>query len=735
MAAAAPDPEAVIASLAGDLGEAAQRVGNFRPLIDDAQFEIMPAIEGLDYEGEQIVRFVTEEVHFDPYAGILRGPQATLSARAGNAMDQSLLLLHLLEQAGYDAQIVMVERTPESLAAPLAAAAVAARSQAAPVRNADEARARIAELAEASGRTDAPDNAVAAFEQTALAGIDQAIRSVGSRLEEELTLDGGRVVEHGAYHWVRYRMASGMSWIHAHPALGGYEPDDLSPDVVLTGDAPEEMLHFLTIEMEAEILERGSLRRTQVMSPWRQPVASLFDTPISIALVVDRAGTDNEAGAAFLPVFNGALPPGAMMVTLSGAVLDGAVAGMDSYGMSGIFSALGDQLQDGAQLVSGGSEDQPVRATTGLILRITWTAPDGRERVEERWILDRLVNRFAEGEAPRLDLSLTRSQALDRLSFQRDFIVNPGGAHGTFALARTLEAYGDRLELLSAVLNEAIENEGRIENAPPMRQTLQPFLLSMLDSLDRPLALPEGTNVHRHGPLIVSTHRHQPECEGLDDYIDVIFNPWSGMRQEGEALVAWPEGSILRGVHDTAAEVAFGRGDPDGDYLARSGDAPLRFINEPADVSNWPQDSRLAAEHDLSQGFVLAAIANGGGPELWWRISADGAETLGRHAMGGYSPLTERAFLDRIILAGDIVSWGLLGAEAVACTQSESGWPMACCYVSLAASFAWGWGAGNLIMGSAADAAATTAITTGGLLAGLVLQLSVMAASEAVGHM
>jgi hypothetical protein len=731
--AASDPPEAAIANLAMELGVAAQTIRGFRALVDDARFALMPAIEDLDFDGGQLVRFVTEAVHFDPYSGILRGPQATLSARAGNAIDQSLLLQRLLEQAGYDAQIVMVDQAPDSLAAPLAAAAVAGRAQPLPVRNAEAARAWLADLAEGAGQAQALDTAAAAWQPAVPADIDQTVRSLGAQLQDALAPAAGRAVEQGGYHWVRYRAAPGMSWTHAHPALGGAAPDNLAPDRVLTGSAPEEMLHFLTIEMDAEILERGALRRIPLMRPWQQPVADLFGTPIAIALAVDPGGTDTAAGASFMPVLHGAPAPGAIRVTLGGAVLDAAVATLDRYGMSGLFAALGDQLQDGAQRASGDAEDQPVRATTGVILRVIWTAPDGSRRVEERWILDRLANRDAAGAAPRLDLSLTRSEVLHRLSFQRDLIVNPGGAHRAFALAQSLETFDDRLVLLSAVLDQAIGNAGRIDHAPPARRSLQPFLLSMLDSFDQPLALPEGTTVYRHGPLVVSTHRHRQERGERGDYIDVLFNPWSGARREGEALLAWPEGSLLRGVHDTAVEVAFGSGDPDGDYLARSGDAPLRYLHAPADVAAWPQDARLAAEHDLGQGFVLAAIADGEALTRWWRIAPDGAETLGRSALGGQ--VGERAAVDTITRAGDFFSWSMLLFGAAQCGQRDSGWPKACCYASLASSYAVGWGAGNLIIGSATSGAAATTITTGSLLAVAVLQLGIVTASETVGAM
>lgn len=48
-----------------------------------------------------------EAVACQPYAGVLRGPEGTLAARAGNALDQALLLARLLVDAGYGAEVAL----------------------------------------------------------------------------------------------------------------------------------------------------------------------------------------------------------------------------------------------------------------------------------------------------------------------------------------------------------------------------------------------------------------------------------------------------------------------------------------------------------------------------------------------------------------------------------------------------------------------------------------------------
>jgi hypothetical protein len=54
---------------------------------------------------DEVFRLVSQDIRFDPYIGIMRGVKGTAIARRGNALDQALLLKHVLAQQGYQTRL------------------------------------------------------------------------------------------------------------------------------------------------------------------------------------------------------------------------------------------------------------------------------------------------------------------------------------------------------------------------------------------------------------------------------------------------------------------------------------------------------------------------------------------------------------------------------------------------------------------------------------------------------
>lgn len=93
--------------------EASQTDGEEAPLEAEDDGESSPSTEDGDEgigsvgrELDEIFSAVSKGIRFEPYAGVLRGPEPTAVARSGNSVDQALLLGNILESEGHQIRYV-----------------------------------------------------------------------------------------------------------------------------------------------------------------------------------------------------------------------------------------------------------------------------------------------------------------------------------------------------------------------------------------------------------------------------------------------------------------------------------------------------------------------------------------------------------------------------------------------------------------------------------------------------
>ena len=99
---------------------------------------------------DDIVAYVRDNIAFEQYSGLLRGPKWTLIGRSGNSIDQASLLATLLENAGYQVKIEHGTLNPEQ-ATQLLLQMLAPRATLPPIGNLDAMKTLMKQMARIGG--------------------------------------------------------------------------------------------------------------------------------------------------------------------------------------------------------------------------------------------------------------------------------------------------------------------------------------------------------------------------------------------------------------------------------------------------------------------------------------------------------------------------------------------------------------------------------------------------------
>jgi len=658
----------------------------------------------LGYDETELITFVRDSIRFEPYIGTLKGVTGTLSARSGNALDQAMLLASLLKDAGMEARIART-RLDEGDAGRLARAALHAPEPVMPVTDRDAAERKLAKLAELAGR-EIPDRE----RSPGGLALDPSITEVVERLEALLETDGrGSLAETlRDYFWVQWRMGPGDEWHAAHPAFGRQPaPEALEAAAYFGERIPQSLQHRIRFEIGIERLRGGTLERQWIASPWERPVANIFGQAITVGvlpLVGTTAGQgDTATPSIFLPLFNGRLAPGGRAFSLLGQVVDPAAAGSPA---GGVFETLGQRFLEAAHSVVDDPENKPLMALTGQFIRVTWIRPGGRKRTEERWLLDRLANRVKPEQTPILQEGMNDQAVAEALFYQRTYLVQPPGEHLAWTLKQALEGTASRLRWSAAMLRGLDWATGDFTIEPgrlPEPDRHAPVLLKLSALTHHPIELDSDRTTWRHGPFVAALHLPMSADPG-PPWLDIHLNPWRGLRLDGDQLIEWPRGALLRGVLDTAWEASVAG--VEGGYLAATGER-LRQL----ETARLPSQQR-----DIRQGFVLAEIAPGDDASQWWRINSETGEVLGMQPRGGAAELTDYLAALTVGLTAFFITRSLIKCGGMASPLSK-----ACCG-ALAVLFGISGGAGV----GAAFVSAPITMTLGAALGMTILEIQAM---------
>jgi len=639
-------------------------------LVDRSRFELDARLDRLDYDAPTIIRFVREEIAFQQYPGLLRGARGTLMSRAGNALDQSVLLATLLKDAGYDARIHQGEISraqARQLLRELRAVMLQPPKSPSPrllerfgstqdSEPADSDGDGLVEPARVSFDADKEPWAPASAEQVekTAAMLEAALSDAGVQLGDPELLEQ---IESEAeqYFWVSYREGPSSKWVPVQPVFisAGHDFEELSASKTLSGEVPAELQHRVRIEAFIEQKIGDELRIHPIMDPWERPAANLHGVTLYFANQPSgyteetlEAGWDTvfEESSLFVPILNGKLAPGGRAFDRNGIPFALDSLGMDRIGATALFQEVGDKTEKAASALGalGKSEPPPeeLMALTAQWIDYTVIVP-GREPVtHRRTILDRL-GPAARGRG-RVEPLAAEASYRSLMAIEAS-LVNVGGYPDDFIKADLL------------TINEAPLSGQATADDDPSSELAVPLLVAY-GLFERPPRRDESIVAYRSQPgLLAWGVSLRPEADRMRMFGDIVHAQRRYLRRTAEGLETAPRAAIAQGVWETLSEdvIVLGtRGSVhDTERLfsaaAASGiGSVLLAEDDPHALGALAFDSDIKARisADLERGFaalVLEHRPEGVAEMGWWRIDPASGHVLGMGAEGRGVVVTE----------------------------------------------------------------------------------------------
>lgn len=709
--------------------------------INKAAFDLDALLASLDYDAEEIFRFVHEEIAFEQYPGLLRGPAGTLSAQAGNALDQSVLLAKLLRDAGFDARVAGARLSQEQASSLLWEMHRAPRPKPAPIGDIVAIVETLKKYSEGGIDDSAAKSLVQLLRNPPEPSSSNKYREVQStvqHLRKEFDSaavafqEGGfaeLVEEARDYHWVQFKDGIAGPWEDLHPAVQDAGTLDLAAETVYAETIPEQLQHRLSFQMFIEVQRGGRLEVIPISTAWERPVANLFAEPVVFGNLPDSmlgSGLPTlnlqealQSAKFIAPVFRGQLPPGGQYFDLNGNVVDPMVA---SDAAAEVFKNVSDSFLKAAGSVGGSAA---ISTLTAQWVEYTFISPTGERKTVRRTTFDRIGPTARESGSLPNDFSPTTPENASSLLQRHTFMVSPGrtslALSMDYGLERMIETYPAIKAMLQSFATGAQPSPSELKSLDQIAEEW-PGHLRLFTVLDGADILQKDVISYRSGPALVE-HR-----EGLSSggqaiaAVDIVANPRRSIEVSDGHVVLAPFANLLGGVWETDLEgVLLNAGETTFSTAsafdaARERDVPIRLLkpgDEYADL-DLPPDALFHLKSDLSANFAVI-VPESTPPGLmpgWWRVSLRTGETLGQLADGRGQVITE--YLNALALG---FSLGMLACGLVSCAQNFGGGGAAnnarlgCCVLANFAMFGIGYLGGMLAAERIASTAALLAVS------------------------
>lgn len=678
-----------------------------RAAVDRTQFDPTDLNFALGFEAEALARFVREEIFFEPYPGILRGAQGTLLGGAGNALDQSLLLTTLLEEAGYEWRIARATLNTAQ-ATTLVNQLVAPRPTVRPAGEMEQLRASMDQILMLQGLTDDQRSTLEALETTPVQGnpylqateadtrfILDALNQAGIRLGDDGAV--ARLIEESRdYFWVEYRIDGYDEWISAHPAFATQPAPEVSALETFT-EPSADLYHRLRFEVYIEQKIDDTLIVNPIVTGYERTTASMVGRPIlyqhqpnnlDYTDFTSMADTLAETGV-FLPILDGKVAGNTF--DLDGRIFSFALLALDRFGVTELFQSEARQLEQALGLIDalGDPLPSPEQADdfitlTSQWIEITQISPGGKEVTHVRRAFDRIgAENRAAGRAVVTDPTPLAELAKSLLT-TTTIVVLPNRYNAAYYLDR----YAERvLQEIALVEHAASDPESFTVPVDLINQLTAAEDLILNSAFEEGHALNEDVISYRPAAAVALYQQGLVPGraeETLFERVDMLAAPRRTLVVQGAGVALAPDKAIREGVWETIAERAplrFQQGVEFNTMVAlRQAQArgiPLQVLS-PDDIERVASLSHTTETKNnltaaLTAGYVVvvpAASVSDGQRTGWWRIDPLSGETLGV-TTGDHG----NASVEYLLLLFSVVNGGLSAAGCI----SEGSLP-ACCF-------------------------------------------------------
>lgn len=587
----------------------------------------------MEFEFEAAIQHVHENIGFEPYKGVLRGPEGTQQAGSGNSWDQALLLAGLLNAMGAEAQVVGGRMDPDDGRRLLERSfeEVLSRSESTPdtgriVELAAEYDERISAPLAAqieAWMSDAPEVSIDDETVQISTALLELLKRSGRSLDEARSVDSLIETLAADYAWVRWRVGPGDPWVDLHPAFGDQESPATEPARYFDSEVPPEVQHRASLQLFAERGRPGELERVAVMSKFERPIAQLYKNPVELGMIPLRIGED-ETQSFLVPQLNGAPAPGAQAINSLGltAPPEDAASAAGQF-ISTVSSTLGDAL---GAVDSAGSPDGEGRVPRvhGLIFVLDIIAPGGETRTVERRVVD--LRDWSDATFPQ-DAAFGMVLEFDVGPEPQELLVHQ-------AVNQHKDVLRAMPSMLAVARDQLSYDEGR---RLPEQRALNGDRWLDFDLYANAFLPPPSAErlVYRPGPLIAARRTFTDASAGTMTVTDIFHNPSRSLirADQGEIRLD-PSDSLRQGVRETLLESSLAVAN--GQWSSR---APSSLVTSKSELERneiagaWPEAALEAARMDLDAGYLLATT-NDPKPH-WWRIDPGNGETLGMGTFGG----------------------------------------------------------------------------------------------------